>query len=59
MTEEKIDDDCLRILRFVLFSAPWQWRQDYVAELERRGLVSIQHGGRWSLTDAGREALYG
>ncbi len=42
------------ILAKVSTSHPWNWRTDYVDQLEKEGLVRIEHGrSKWSLTVAG------
>lgn len=47
-----------RILSHVETSFPWNWPADYIADLERDGLVKIEHGrSDWSLTEAGRSEL--
>lgn len=39
-------------------SKPWNWRQDVVEDLERRGLIKVEHGRhKWSVTEAGRTKL--
>lgn len=58
MTMQTLTDSHLYILRHVPTSYAWNWRTDRVEDLERWGLVKIEHGrARWSLTDAGRAAL--
>jgi len=48
----------LRILAHVPSSYAWNWRTDYVEDLEREGYVKIEHGrANWSLTDRGRQAI--
>lgn len=53
-----LTDGHFDILKRVTTSYAWNWRDDYVDDLERLGLVKIEHGRcRWSLTDHGEDAL--